>query len=194
MKTIEALLEPLNGYLISITRNAVEGWYEMELGIPKGWVFNENNEIKCEVLNELESGKIIKISPKNVNIVIDDLITFVFIIMETNKKIAEKEKEFTDRMAAMRDNLEREVKEYYDELDKMRENSFKNLNIKFEESVHSEDNEKKRHRRTKAEIAEIKAEKEAQTAKDNLNLRTHVTAIPTKSSEPAIKIDHSHSV
>ena len=57
MKTIEALLEHITGYLISITRNAMEGWYEMQIGIPKGWVFNENKEIKCEILSEEEAGK-----------------------------------------------------------------------------------------------------------------------------------------
>ena len=150
MKTIEALLEPINGYLVSITRNTVEGWYEMELGIPKGWVFNENKEIKCEVLNENEAGKLIKISPKNIDIVIDDLVAFVGVIMETNKKIADKEKEFTERMTAMRDNLEKEVKVYYEELDKLKENSFKNLNDNFEKSIRPDG--EKRHRRTKAEM------------------------------------------
>lgn len=152
MKTIEALLEPITGYLISITRNAIEGWYEMELGIPKGWVFNENKEIKCEVISEVEGGKIIKISPKNTDIVIDDLVTFVVVIMDTNKKIADKEREFTERMTAMKKNLEKEVQEYYEELDKLKENSFKNLNDNFERSLHPEGEKEKRHRRTKAEM------------------------------------------
>jgi len=179
MKTIEALLEPITGYLISITRNAVEGWYEMELGIPKGWVFNENKEIKCEVISEVEGGKIIKISPKNLDIVIDDLVTFVVVIMETNQKIADKEKEFTQRMTAMKENLEKEVKEYYEELDKLKENSFKNLNDNFEKSLRPEGEKEKRHRRTKAEII----------------AGTTVTSTETSNTtiESAIKIDPSRS-
>jgi len=184
MKTIEALLEPITGYLISITRNTVEGWYEMELGIPKGWVFNENKEIKCEVLNENETGKLIKISPKNIDIVIDDLVAFVGVIMETNKKIADKEKEFTERMTAMRDNLEKEVKIYYEELDKLKENSFKNLNDNFEKSIHPDNEKEKRHRRTKAEM---EVEKIVNSTTTNTSGATETQV------QSAIKIDVSHS-
>jgi hypothetical protein len=176
MKTIEALLEPITGYLISITRNAMEGCYEMEIGIPKGWVFNENKEIKCEVLNEVEGGKIIKISPKNPDIVIDDLVSFVGIIMETNKKIAEKEKEFTDRMSAMKENLEKEVKAYYVELDKMRADSFNDRNADFEKNLRPESEEKKRHRRTKAEL---EADRLITNTGSNAVVNTSSTAEPT---------------
>ena len=151
MKTIELILDPITGYLISIKRNPMKGWYEMEIGIPKGWVFNENKEIKCEVLSEEETGKVIKISPKNIDIVIDDLVAFIVVIIATNKKIADKEKEFTDKMAAMRNTLEKEVKEFYEELDEIKENSFKNLNTEFEKSLRPE-GEEKRHRSTKAEM------------------------------------------
>ena len=81
-----------------------------------------------------------------------DLVAFVNIIMETNKKIAEKEKEFTDKMTAMKENLEKEVKAYYEELDKMRSESFNDRNADFERNLRPENEEKKRHRRTKAEI------------------------------------------
>jgi DNA anti-recombination protein RmuC len=152
MKTIESILDPIRGYLISITRNPMEGWYEMEIGIPKGWVFDENKEIKCEILSEEETGKLIKISPKNIDIVIDDLVAFIVVIIATNKKIADKEKQFTDKMAVMRNTLEKEVKEFYEELDEIKENSFKNLNAEFEKSLRPEGEETKRHRSTKAEM------------------------------------------
>ena len=144
MKTIEAILDPISSYLISITRNPMEGWYEMEIGIPKGWVFNENKEIKCEVLSEEEAGKLVKIFPKNSDIVIDDLVAFIVVIIATNKKIADKEKEFTDKMAAMRNTLEKEQQNISKSLDE--------LNAEFEKSLHPESDEKKRHRRTKTEI------------------------------------------
>ena len=152
MKTIESILDPISGYLISITRNPMEGWYEMEIGIPKGWVFDENKEIKCEILSEKETGKLIKISPKNPDIVIDDLVAFIVVIIATNKKIADKEKQFTDKMAVMRNTLEKEVKVFYEELDEIKENSFKNLNAEFEKSLRPEGEETKRHRSTKAEM------------------------------------------
>ena len=128
---IELALQPVTGYLISIKRNTLKGWYELEIGIPKNWVYDENNEIECEVLEESETGKLINVSPKNEDIWIDDLISFVEIIIKTNNRIAEKEKEFTDKMQQMKDQLEKEAKKFYVELDELRENSFKTLNDSF---------------------------------------------------------------
>src|ERR1035437_2878721 len=143
METIESILEPITGYLISITRNTIDGWYEMEIGIHKGWVFDDNKEIKCEVINENETGKIIKISPKNNKVIIDDLIAFVKIIIQTNGKIVEKEKEFTVKMQQMKGVLEKEVKKFYEDLDELKMNSLKNLNAEFEKSLHTEAKKKK---------------------------------------------------
>ena len=157
MKIIESILEPIFEYFVSFTHNTDEGCIEMSIGIPKGWVFDENKEIKCEILNENESGKLIKISPKNNNIVIDDLIAFVQIIIETNGKIAEKEKEFTNRMAEMKGVLEKEAKKFYEELDELRQNSFNNLNADFERNLR-EEKKIKREKKSKNAIVSISNE------------------------------------
>lgn len=149
MKTIESILEPITGYLFSITRNTLHGWYDLEIGIPKGWVFNENKEIKCEVLDENDNGKLIKISPKKHDVVVDDLVAFVELIIETNKRITEKEKEFSDKMADMKKNLEEEAKQFYKELEELKENSFKNLNDRFEKTIGEEKKEIRRGRKPK---------------------------------------------
>lgn len=124
---IENVLEPTNGYVFSMERNTVEGWWELKVGIPKNWVFSDNKDIKCEILNELETGKLIKVSPKNHNINVDDLYYFVELIILTNEKIAKKEKEFTNKMNEMKIVLENEAKNFYAELDKLKENSFNDL-------------------------------------------------------------------
>ena len=144
MKTIELALQPITGYLISIRRNTINGWYELEIGIPKNWVYDENNEVKCDVLEQSETGKLINISPKKSDIVIDDLITFVEIIIETNERIAEKEKQFTDKMQEMKDQLEKEAKKYYQELDELRENSFATLSDNFVKGLRPEEPKKAR--------------------------------------------------
>lgn len=131
MKTIETILEPTNGYINSFTRNTVKGWWELEVGLPKTWVFDENDEIKCEIITQNDIGKLIKVSPKNSDVVIDDLIVFVEIIIQTNQKIAEKEKEFTDKMEEMKGVLEAEAKKFYAELDELKANSFKTVNENF---------------------------------------------------------------
>lgn len=151
MKTIESALHPTDGYITAFTRNTVEGWWELEVGIPKSWVFNENNEIKCEVISESDFGKLIKVSPKNANVVVDDLVSFVEIIIKTNEKIAEKEQEFGNEMAEMKKMLEEKAKKFYQELDELKENSFKKNNDDFVKSLQSEKEEKKRVGRPKKE-------------------------------------------
>jgi len=133
MNTVDLALQPTNGYIKSFTRNTVEGWWELELGIPKAWVYDENNEIKCEIITQNDIGKLIKISPKNHDVIIDDLIAFVDVIIEINKKISEKEKQFTDKMEEMKGMLEKEAKKFYEELDELRETSFNNISTQTEE-------------------------------------------------------------
>jgi hypothetical protein len=132
MKTVELALKPITGYLISIKRNTVNGWYEFEIGIHANWVVGENDKIACEILNENESGKLLKISPKKDTIGIDDLILFVEAIINTNKKIAEKEKQFTDKMEQMKGVLEKEARKFYDDLAILKDTSFKNLTKSLE--------------------------------------------------------------
>lgn len=135
MKTIELALESTGGYVNSFTRNTVEGWWELEMGLPKGWVYDENTKIGCEIVFENERGTLIKVFPKKRDVVIDDLIAFVEIIILTNLKIAEKEKQFKDKMQEMKGLLEKEAKSFYQELDELKENSFKSLNNAFAKNL-----------------------------------------------------------
>lgn len=123
---------------MSITRNTLKGWYELEIGLPNTWVFDENDKISCEILIENESGKVIKIIPKTTNIVVDDLIEFVKIIIKTNEMITLKEKEFTNTMQEMKENLEEKAKNYYKELDELRKSSFQKAKQKFSDKLNSD--------------------------------------------------------
>lgn len=125
---IEKKLKPLEGFLLSIKRNTIKGWYELEVGLIKDWVFKSNKIIECEVLDKTSSGILVKIFPKKNNVYIDDLISFVELIIETNSKIAEKEKEFTLQMDKVKKNLEQEAEKFYKELDELREKSFDKFN------------------------------------------------------------------
>jgi len=149
MKNINLSLQAVEGYLISITRNTLEGWYEIKIGIPNSWVFNENDEIKCEVVNETTAGKIINLSPKNSDIIIDDLIAFIEIIIITNEKIAEKEKEFTLQMEDMKKGLEKKASEFFKELDDLKENSFKKVNEGFVKNIRKKGDEEKKSIKSK---------------------------------------------
>jgi len=145
METINKALEGITGYLISIKRNTAKGWYELEIGIPYKWIFDDNDEIECEVLAESKDGRLIRVAPKADGVVVDSLITFVKIIVLTNIKITEKELEFESKLQEMKVSLVAEAKKYYTELDELRENSFAIANESFTKSLHPE-NEKKRKR------------------------------------------------
>jgi len=135
MKPIESALVTTNGFISSFIRNTVKGWWELEIGLPITWVYDENDKIGCEVTEEYEQGKIIKVFPKKNDVVIDDLVAFVEIIINTNERIAEKEKQFTDKMQEMRGILETEAKKFYQELDELKENSFKKNNETFTKTL-----------------------------------------------------------
>lgn len=128
MKDIENKLSLLEGYLLSIKRNTINGWYELEIGLPKNWIYKSNKIVKCDTIKKTEAGNLIKISPIKNNVYIDDLISFVELIIETNSKIAEKEKQFTSQMDQVKKDLENKAKEFYKELDELREKSFDKFN------------------------------------------------------------------
>lgn len=126
MKPIEAALEPITGYLVCIKRNPKSGWYELEVGLPASWVYDtEHSDVEVSIVSENETGKLIKIFPRKIEVCIDDLIAFAIAIIETNERIAEKEKQFTNKMQEMRNVLENEAKKFYQELDELKQNSFK---------------------------------------------------------------------
>lgn len=131
MKPLETALTSTEGYIQSFTRNTLKGWWELEIGIPINWVFDENSKVGCEITVESDLGKLIKIFPKEENVVIDDLIEFVEVIIKTNEVIAEKEKQFKESMNDLKEELEEKAKDYYKELEEIRENSFKKNNEEF---------------------------------------------------------------
>ena len=87
MKELESILHPISSNFVLLTRNPMRGWFELQIGIPNNWAFSANDEIDVEIINETEVGKVIKIFPKNDNLVVDDLVLFAEIIINTNKKI-----------------------------------------------------------------------------------------------------------
>lgn len=129
MKSIEEGLEPLSGHLLALKRDTVKGWYYLEIGLPKDWIFNGNDFIECETIQKSDEGIMIKIVPKEEGVIIDDLIAFVILIIETNSKITEMESKFTEQMAHVKKNLEDQYKDFYKELQDLREESFSNFNV-----------------------------------------------------------------
>lgn len=144
MKELELILKPISSYFVSLTRNPMEGWYELKIGIPTKWAFSENDEIGIEIINETEVGKVLNISPKNESIVADDLVLFAQIIIDTNRKIAEKETEFKEQLEEMKRGMEKRASDYFKQLDELKENSFKKLNDNFVNGLNEAKKERKK--------------------------------------------------
>jgi hypothetical protein len=126
-KVVQEAFAPIAEYFISMSVDTVTGFHILEIGIPDKWAFSDSRDIKCEVLAESEEGKVLKISSHDEQIVIDDLIEFVCIIVDTNIKIVMKEEEFKEKMNEMKKMLEDEANKFYAELDMLKDNSFKRL-------------------------------------------------------------------
>ncbi len=142
--TINDILQPIAGYLLSITRNTEGGWYELEIGMPIKWVYKENEEIDCIVVSENENGRLIKITPKFDDVTIDDLVKFVITIIKTNERIKNEELEFQKRVEQYKENLEKDAQEHFNKLDELTKSSFENLDVALNNTIDSADVDMKR--------------------------------------------------
>lgn len=125
MGVVQEALKPIEDYLISTTRNTIEGWYEIEIGIPSQWAISSNSIISCTIIEENEVGKYVKITPLSPEADIDRLYAFVELVIKVNEKISEKEALFEKRKQEMKKMFEDEALEFYKELDDMKELTLK---------------------------------------------------------------------
>ena len=135
---VENELEKIVGSLLAINRDTTNGWYELEIGISSGWIFNSTKDIKCEVVVENDEYKLLKIMPKKKGVNVDDLIYFVEKIHEVNKQIEEREKRFASKISKIKKSLEKEAEEFYSELETYKKSSFES---KFIEALKNDDEE-----------------------------------------------------
>lgn len=147
-KPIDEILTPLHGYLLSIERDVENSSYVINMGIPASWTYKATNVIECDVVASSDKGTLLKIFAKNETIVIDDLIEYCRIIIETNEKIQKMQEEFDKKMVEMKEKLIQEQRSFLDELDEMKDKSFHEIEEKvtalsdelekLEEKAHNE--------------------------------------------------------
>lgn len=147
MKVLEKTLNKIDGYLMSIERNTETGKYELTVGIPSEWVYQEGETVGYEVVAESKVGAVLRVFALEEDVVIDDLIEFVNIIIDTNKKIVEMKENFENELAKAREELEKKVLSFEEVLEEMTENSFKK--IREEQEKLEKQNIKKRKPTTK---------------------------------------------
>ncbi len=127
LPVVEKELKKIGGNLISIVRDIENGWYYLEIGIPKTWVYNSNKDVKCTIAQELDGGDIIKIEPKRKQVIIDDLFLFVQKIIQTNEQITKRENEFKEKMENMKKRLEKDAEKFYEELEDLKKTAFEQI-------------------------------------------------------------------
>jgi hypothetical protein len=127
MKLLEKALNNIDGYLLSIERDAMKGKYELKVGIPKDWVYESTEKVECEVIQTTKQGDLIKIVALEDDIVIDDLIEFVNIIIATNHQIAEMQEKHKKGQEEAVKKMEEEEAMFMEEIENMAKNSFKNM-------------------------------------------------------------------
>jgi len=130
MKPINDTLSLLDGYLLSIERDVENSSYIINMGIPASWTYKETNVIECEVVAGNDKGTLLKIFGKNENIVIDDLVEYCKIIVETNERLQRMQEEFDKKMIEMKERLIQEQRTFLDELDEMKDKSFHEIEEK----------------------------------------------------------------
>ena len=134
-QTLENIIAPLDGYLISIKRNVDNAMYELEVGFRKNWVYKSTDDIECDVTLESDNGSLVTISGKHDEITVDNLIEFVKKVIETNQKITEMEERFEEKLAEQRKSLEDEVYKFQNELEEFKSTSFDSSKTKEPKST-----------------------------------------------------------
>lgn len=114
-KPVAEKLKPIDGYVLGVNRNTENGYYELNIGVPKDWEILTSKTILSEViLHHEENGDILRIYSKDEDVVIDDLLDFVIEIVKSNEEIEQIQRELDEELANKRKNLEAELKMIYE--------------------------------------------------------------------------------
>lgn len=124
MGIIEKTLEKLDGYLLSIERDTVNGLYFIKVGLPINWVYESTEKINCEVLNEFSEALLIKVSPIVDSVGLDELIMFGKNIITVNEEIVKMEKEFNKEVELKKAKLISEINEFQNKMEDLKVKSF----------------------------------------------------------------------
>ena len=124
VNVLDESLKKIDGYLLSIERNTETSRYEIKVGIPKDWIYQENDRINFDILVESEIGTIIVLFGVTDDVVVDDLIEYVNIVISTNKRIVEMQEDFERKLEEAKEELVKEVSDFEDKIEEVKKQSF----------------------------------------------------------------------
>lgn len=125
MKPLEKLFHKLEGKLSSIKRDTEIGRYTVEVAFPINWEYDENDDIAIEKLIETEEGVLLSLKPKSDTIVLDDLVEFINIIVETNEQLEEMKKKYDALLEEEKRILREKHENFKKEMENVKKERFK---------------------------------------------------------------------
>lgn len=141
---IHKSIEEIDGYLQSIQLDYDLGCYYIEMGIDSNWDFEDNERIKCSVIDEDEKngkGKFIKISPRKKyvdSVKIDDLILFAKFIVKFNQELDKEQEEFENKLKKQKEEMTNKINSFYEELSKKKKETFTKLSDDHDDEPNNE--------------------------------------------------------
>lgn len=169
MRTLEKILDRLDGKLLSIERNTELGSYELKIGLPATWVYKKTDFVELDEIHKSDKGVLLKIYSTDDAVCIDDLIDYINVIIDTNEKIAAKEDEYNRLMQERKKQLEDEFSKYEEEIEELREKSFKSMSAEDEEkSKKKKHTNNKKSEKKEKDLELVKADVEKQNSLEEL--------------------------
>lgn len=98
--------------------------YELYLGIPTDWVYNEKSEgVTIELIHELELNSIIKISYTDEDLTVDDVIDTAKQLISKNRELEKRKESHRLEMENLKNILIEKEKNFLEYVDKVKDNS-----------------------------------------------------------------------
>lgn len=100
--------------------------YELYLGIPNDWVYSEKNGlIDIELIHQLEENSIVKVSSKDDDVSIDDIIDTAKALISKNQELEKRKQQHKEEMENLAKILVEKEKSFLEYVDTVKENTLK---------------------------------------------------------------------
>lgn len=104
--------------------------YELYLGIPNDWVYNQNTEeIKIELIHQLEDNSIIKIYYTDGDFTVDDVLDTAKLLISKNKELEKRKEAHREEMERLKNLLIEKEKNFLEYIDTVKDHTLSTTEI-----------------------------------------------------------------
>lgn len=118
---INTLHSNIDDYFISLVKDFTTNLLKLTIGMPKNWVVKSTKVINCEISGNSDVGQMVEISGIDNTIEISDLYVFANKLIDRNKLIELKEKEYRENIEKEKEKLKNETEKMYESLERMKD-------------------------------------------------------------------------